>query len=346
MGAALARPHLESREIAVGPLWRTCLLHAPKDVPPPTRIPLVIVLHGAGGTGKQVALTTNWCAKADEARFLVAFPDATPKDLDAPQHFRSNPQVWEDLSGRALKMRGSAPLPPGSVDDIAFIRSLVDTLVSSGAVDPRRVYVTGFSSGASMAFAVAGALAGRIAAVAPVAGACWCAPSADAWEPTLPGWHLPRGVPTLYITGDADTLNPIAGGPLSMANGTHKGFGGRDKPPIEASLRRWARFIGAADVPVEALPEDEPLPPFVVSAQPSRGQRPGGTGISVRTFPPIRDTGAAITYVVLAKNGHVWPGGRNVLPAFLVGRDFGALDAVCAIWGFFECHFLPGPVPE
>lgn len=348
MGALLARPDLEQRELHVSSLRRSYLLHTPTSVAPHTHgLPLVIVLHGAGGTGRHMALATNWCAKADEEQFIAAFPDATPADLGKPQHFRTNPQVWVDLSGRALKTRGSVPLPPESVDDVAFIDALLDDLISSGRVDPRRVYVCGFSSGASMAFVAAGALARRIAAVAPVAGACWCAPSDDSWKPALPGWRLPRGVPMLYITGDADTLNPIAGGPLSMANGTHRGFGGRDKPPVEVSLRRWARWVGADDVPV-ASPTDEPLPAYLAAAaKPPRGSAGNGSGgaIAVRTFTPRGDAGAAITYVVLAGHGHVWPGGRSSLPAHLVGRDAGALDASSAIWGFFRGHALPA-VPE
>ena len=346
----LARPDLEQRELQVGTLRRSYLLHTPTRMTPHTHgLPLVIVLHGAGGTGRLVAMTTNWCAIADEGQFIVAFPDATPTDLSKPQHFRANPQVWVDLSGRARKTQGAVPLPPGSVDDVAFINALLDALISSGSVDPSRVYMCGFSSGASMAFAAAGALASRIAAIAPVAGACWCAPSDDSWAPALPGWRLPRGVPMLYITGDADTLNPIAGGPLAMANGTHKGFGGRDKPPVEVSLRRWARWVGADDVSVASLPAHEPLPAYVAAAAKlPRSSAGNGSdrGITVRTFPPRSVAGAAITYVELAGHGHVWPGGRSTLPAHLVGRDSGALDASSAIWGFFRSHALPAAVPE
>jgi polyhydroxybutyrate depolymerase len=56
------------------------------------------------------------------------------------------------------------------VDDVAFLDALLDDLAGAYRVDPRRVFATGMSNGAMMAYRLASELSERIAAVAPVAG--------------------------------------------------------------------------------------------------------------------------------------------------------------------------------
>ena len=58
-----------------------------------------------------------------------------------------------------------------NVDDVAFIRALLDDLMRAYQVDAKRVYATGMSNGAIMAYRLASELSDRIAAIAPVAGA-------------------------------------------------------------------------------------------------------------------------------------------------------------------------------
>jgi polyhydroxybutyrate depolymerase len=55
-------------------------------------------------------------------------------------------------------------------DDIAFIRSFIDTVVKRVCADPRRVYLTGFSNGAGFAYRAGCELRRQVAAIAPVSG--------------------------------------------------------------------------------------------------------------------------------------------------------------------------------
>jgi polyhydroxybutyrate depolymerase len=55
--------------------------------------------------------------------------------------------------------------------DLAYVSSEIKQLIKSEHVDPRRVYVTGFSAGATMAFFVGCQLSSQIAGIAPVSGA-------------------------------------------------------------------------------------------------------------------------------------------------------------------------------
>src|SRR5215831_5938057 len=57
------------------------------------------------------------------------------------------------------------------IDDVAFVAALLDDLAARVDYDRARVYATGHSNGAMMAYRLAQDLSDRIAAIAPVGGA-------------------------------------------------------------------------------------------------------------------------------------------------------------------------------
>jgi polyhydroxybutyrate depolymerase len=68
------------------------------------------------------------------------------------------------------------------VDDASFLVRLVDRLIAQYPVDPRRVYIVGFSNGGDMVHRMACDHADRFAAVVPIAGVTFkdperCTPS-------------------------------------------------------------------------------------------------------------------------------------------------------------------------
>ena len=210
--------------LKVGDLDRHYTVHVPRTYDGKRPVPVVIMLHGGGGTGQGAARETLWNAKADQAGFLAVFPEATPPDLTKPGRFRGNPQTWNDGSGRFDAGRKG-------VDDIGFLNAMLDDLARRFTVDRRRIFVTGFSNGASMTFRVGEELSRRVAAIAPVAGACW----ADAPR-------LTRPVSMCYITGDSDPLNPLEGGEPKFASATNGIGGRRNRPsatPLGNGCRRW-----------------------------------------------------------------------------------------------------------
>src|SRR5262245_51343709 len=130
--------------LTVGGLERHCLVHVPPGYDGNWPVPVVLAFHGTGATGLWTLEETGWADKADREGFLAAFPDGLPPDPSRPARFLANPPFWD--AGRG----GQVTRP--SVDDLAFVSALLDTLRSRFAVDARRVYVTGFSNGASFAF--------------------------------------------------------------------------------------------------------------------------------------------------------------------------------------------------
>lgn len=79
--------------ILVNGLERTYLVHVPAAYKPQTPLPLVLMLHGGGGTGKAAAWEMEWTAKAEKEGFLVVFPNALARDPTKPSSFAGNPQL-------------------------------------------------------------------------------------------------------------------------------------------------------------------------------------------------------------------------------------------------------------
>jgi polyhydroxybutyrate depolymerase len=205
-------------------LARSYLLHTP---PSDDQLPLVIMLHGAGASAEFAAKETGWLQLADAERFAVVYPEGLAIRPEKNSKFLTNPQEWNDGSGR------------GRHDDVGFLTAVLDHL--SNRIDPRRVFVTGFSNGAAMTFRFAAERSHRIAAIAPVSGHCWV--------DTKPS----RTVPTFYLIGDSDPLAPIAAGMVRTPWGKIE-----HRPAVANTLKRWGEAIGHSAgsdfFPVKVIP--------------------------------------------------------------------------------------------
>jgi polyhydroxybutyrate depolymerase len=190
--ASAQAPHASSgdgadvRSMSYGGLTRTFYLHKGGSANHPQ--PLVLVLHGGGGTGKaMVDLTRGGFDRiADREGAIVAYPDGIEKN-------------WND--GRTDTGHAATSQ---NVDDVGFLSELVDTLVREENADPKRVYVTGISNGGIMYNRLGCERSDRFAAIAPDVGAL--APEVAA------GCKAGRALPVLAINGTADPLVPFNGG--------------------------------------------------------------------------------------------------------------------------------------
>ncbi|WP_112247532.1 alpha/beta hydrolase family esterase [Kribbella monticola] len=170
-------------ELSIGGLVRTFTIRLPR-VDSSAR-PLVLVLHGnhpqAGGW--MMRDWTTFDREVDARGWVVAYPDG---------HGGS----WAD--GRGVTSADEA-----GVDDVAFLRALIDHAASLYGTTPDLTVVAGASNGAFMAHRLALTSGDRVAVLAAVAG-------------TLPASlsHLrpAYAVSALLIHGDADQLAPIGGG--------------------------------------------------------------------------------------------------------------------------------------
>lgn len=200
---------------------RAALIREPAVGTARTRHPLVVLLHGAGGTARLALGNTQWLELADREGVLLAVPEGTRRDPHRPPAFRQNPQAWNDGSGRGHTARMGT-------DDVGFLARLIEQLTAGGGADPARVYVAGFSNGGSMAFRLAAERPDLVTAIGPVAGHCWV-------EPT----RATRPVPALMIFGGVDPLNPIEGGEVTTPWGAQEYH-----PPVRQSFDRWRTLAG------------------------------------------------------------------------------------------------------
>jgi polyhydroxybutyrate depolymerase len=266
-------------------------VHVPPTFDSKRTLPVVIMLHGAGGTGQQAMEQTGWDRKADHEDFIAAFPDGVAEHPKLPASFLLNPQTWNDGSGRhAAGKRNDG--------DVEFLAYVIETMQARYGADPDRIYVTGFSNGASMTFRIGAELSDKVAAIAPVAGHLF-----------VHGHPLARGLPTLYVIGRADPLELPAGGVLRIRGESF------EQPPIEQNLRQW-RDLDRCDF------------------APSSDAR--SDGVEQIIFDDC--AGAEVVEYFIDDMGHVWPGGINRLPTRLVGKESDKLNATDVIWAFFKSH--------
>ena len=292
------RPGDHNLTIHVGERERRYTVHVPPGYDGRKAVPVVVMLHGGGGTGRAAATETGWGAKADQAGFLAVFPEALARDPAKPSSFAGNPQLWNDGSERFYTGQ-KAP------DDVAFLNAMLDDVRARFSVDRARIFVTGFSNGASMTFRIGAEASKRIAAIAPVAGACWIEPG-----------KLERPVPMCYITGTADPLNLIDGGVPKLAFGGSDKIRSKPKPPVRDSIQKWAKAVGCPETPARASE---------------------ASGVRTETYGPGRD-GAEVVYITVEGLGHTWAGGKSLLPEFMVGKRSDKIKATDVIWDFFQKH--------
>lgn len=191
------------------------------------------------------------------------------------------------------------------VDDVGFVRQLLDELARIVNVDPQRVYATGYSNGAMMSYRLASELSDRIAAIAPVAGPMGTANC----KPTRP-------VPVIHFHGTNDRLAPFEGGVVSF------GFTQVDFYSVEHSIQTWVKANGCPEKP---LVTDEP------------DKADDGMTVKRRVYGPGKQ-GAEVVLVIVEGGGHTWPGRaprQRVQGAST--RDISANDL---IWKFFQKHPL------
>jgi polyhydroxybutyrate depolymerase len=189
-------------------------------------MPVVLLLHGAGGNSRNVMKQSGIAELADERGVLVVAADGTSPMPDRRPQFFTNPQMWNDGSGRRTG-------PAYGVDDTGFLSTLLDEVAQRFRVDAARVYAMGFSNGASMALRLATELPDRIAAVA-----------ADAGHPFISPADGARPVPAICVCGTVDPLIPLDGGKVRLPWGTST-----LQPSYTERIAEWAREQGCDPEP-------------------------------------------------------------------------------------------------
>ena len=175
-------------------------------------MPLVLLLHGGGGTGEGMEKLTlgGFNRLADREGFVVVYPDGIEKH-------------WND--GRGLEAYRAHR---ENMDDVGFISTLIDHLIKISKVDPNRIYAAGISNGGQFSQRLACELSDRIAAIGVVA--------IQLPEHLSTSCSPKRPVSVLMMPGTEDPLVPWEGGEIGFRRG--RKFGRVLSVP--ESMRFWA----------------------------------------------------------------------------------------------------------
>ncbi|MCZ7542576.1 MAG: hypothetical protein M5R40_03120 [Anaerolineae bacterium] len=189
-GYAPVEPGNYRAQINMAGLPREYRIHIPASYDPATPTALVVSLHPFGSSPAEQEAISGMSEKADEAGFVVAYPQA----LGDPPRWQF---VGDDPTRQSL--------------DLEFIRVMIRLLQERLNIDPARVYVTGFSNGGGLAHVLGCELSDMVAAIAPVAGT-YVVPDDYICLPMRPvpvvAFHG-TGDDTLPYDGIEDTLLPV-----------------------------------------------------------------------------------------------------------------------------------------
>jgi len=275
-----------SDEISVKGITRKYRIHIPDSEDVTTKLPVVVFFHGMGGTADHASKKYGWVEKADQEKFIVVFPEASQLNPLKPMNFVSNPTSWDYH-------------PSSRIDDIGFIRELLVDLEKCYPIDIKRIFFTGFSSGASMAFHATVLFSSQIAALAVISG-------------HLTLFEKPEFPPSLMlILGTKDKVNPLMGGAGHESPWSSKPV---PKAPMQETIDTWVSWIGAQKKPTHSEEKGD---------------------VKIFTYGPS-PSGKKVVYILIEKHGHEWPGTPRVLPEELTGPTTESFNATDAIWEFFK----------
>jgi len=97
-----------------------------------------------------------------------------------------------------------------NIDDMGFIRALITRMAQEHGIDPRHVFVLGYSNGGEIAFRLAVETPDEVAAVAALGASL---PTPDASSCAQQG----RTARVMLANGTLDPINPYEGGKVTAA---------------------------------------------------------------------------------------------------------------------------------
>lgn len=228
-------------------------------------LPLIVLLHGYTSSGNNQNAYMGFGDLVNDYDFLLVAPDGT-------QESGGNGSRFWNASNACCNFYGS------QVDDVAYVKSIIDEMKARYNVDDKRVYLVGHSNGGFMSYRIAYEHSQDIAAIASLAGASHLG-NRDA--PEYP-------VNVLQIHGTADGTIAYQGGDI------------RDNryPSAMRTVQQWATYNGCEGTGKarELRDLDASLPGYETGVLKFEiGCRPGGSSelwtISAGSHvPPLSDS--------------------------------------------------------
>jgi polyhydroxybutyrate depolymerase len=267
---------------------RLFIVHVPARLDPAVAAPLLVALHGGGGSASLQADDAFYgqITQSERRGFVAVFPNGVSR-------LRSGMlATWN--AGRCC---GAAR--DEQVDDVGFIRAVVTEVTRQLRIDPARIYATGMSNGAMMAYRLACEAPDLFRAIAAVAG-----------TDNTTGCRPSRSVSVLHIHArdDDHVLFDGGAGPASVRRSLVT-----DYTSVPDTAARWAGLSACTAAPRRTL--DVP-------------------GARCDLHAGCRD-GAQVQLCVTDGGGHSWLGGRKPRGG-RTAQPSQAVSANSLMWDFFD----------
>lgn len=206
---------------------RGFIVHVPKTYRADRPVPLVLALHGGGGSMDVMARDRLYglVSQSEASGWIVVFPNGFSR-------LAGKLATWNaGLCCGAARDRDS--------DDVGFLRAVVADVQQRLRIDPQRIFATGMSNGGMMGYRLACEASDVFRAIAAVAGT-------DGTTECRPG----RPVPVLHIHARDDD-RVLFGGGSGSASDTHANF-----VSVPATVDKWSR-LNACNGPTQRV-QDKP----------------------------------------------------------------------------------------
>lgn len=189
---------------------RAVEIQIPFGYDPVKPLPLLVVLHGYGANGPLQAAYLGFTRLQETEKFLMLTPNGTTDP--------TNRNFWNATDA-------CCNFASSKVDDVAYIKGLIDEVKSVYRVDETKVFLVGHSNGGFMSYRMACDASNSITAIASLAGASFfdksrCKPS--------------RKVNILQIHGTNDRTILYNGGTIPVAN--------KKYPSAQQSVDMWKSY--------------------------------------------------------------------------------------------------------
>lgn len=139
------------RELNVDGYPRHFIVYVPATRPSEAGAPVVFMFHGSSGDGEQFLRISGWREQADATGLVAVFPTGLRyRMLDSGRRITKwndgGLRTQIDLQDRPPGYPSDAPFP---ADDVGFVDGMLADVEARLAIDPSRVYASGFSNGAN-----------------------------------------------------------------------------------------------------------------------------------------------------------------------------------------------------
>jgi polyhydroxybutyrate depolymerase len=296
----------DSLSLEHGGITRTYNVHLPPGYSPQVPMPVVIYLHGGGGS-IAAAYKDKMDQESDRLGFILLIPAGTGP---IPNRFLT----WNN--GTISGVGCCAYAYEHNIDDVGFISQMIDQVKAKFAVDAKRIYVAGISNGAAMAYLIGCELPDKIAAVAAVA---------SGGVPDACSSSRPMSI--IYVHGTGDPLVPYNGGTGGILFPNSPGGcifpkkgNARGRCPdqsTEAKVDFWVKKDQCALNPERVY------------------QSGAATCVSYNRCA----SGTEVEFCKIEGGGHTWPSGNQYLSASKIGPVSYDISFV-QIWNFLKKHAL------